>query len=147
MASDLLFLEPDIGAITEFEAFNDDPLESTTSSSYVTKNNFPFTSEVKTPGNFVIEFSAQIGQSDKEKTVGFRASWREGTSGPFIVLADLNNGLSTDDGFELRTGFNIITLTTETVIQINLEWGQITEGGTGRIQFAAVLLAKVTEAP
>ena len=60
---------PPIETLTEFEAFSDNTQESTTSNAWVTKNNFPYTTSTKTAGEFVIDYSAQIGQSDKQKTV------------------------------------------------------------------------------
>ena len=132
-----------IDALTEFEAFSDDPQESTTSNGWVTKNNYPYTTDVKTAGDYVVDFSAQIGQSDKEKTVGFRVQWREGTSGTWITLADARNGLSADNGTELRTAFRVITLSTDTEFQIRIQWGQTDDGGTGTIENATIKIGKV----
>ena len=132
-----------IDALTEFEAFSDDAEESTTSNGWVTKNNFPYTTSVKSAGDYVVDFSAQIGQSDKEKTVGFRVQWREGTSGSWTTLADARNGLGADDGTELRTAFRVITLSSDTEFQIRIQWGQTDDGGTGTIQNATIKIGKV----
>ena len=135
----------DIAAVTEFEAFNDDTQESTTSNGYVTKNNYPYTTAEKSAGDYVINYTALIGQSDKEKLVGFRAQYREGIAGGWTTLADARNGLGSDDGTELRTGFNVITLASDTEIQIRLQWGQTDDGGTGTIENAAITISRVAD--
>lgn len=134
-----------IDALTEFEAFSDDSTQSTTSNGWVTKNNYPYTSVEKSAGNYVIDFSAEIGQSDKEKAVGSRVQWRIGTSGTWLTLTDIRNGLSADDQYELRTGFRLVTVPTDSVIQIRWQWGQTDDGGTGRIRNANIKIGKASE--
>lgn len=136
---------PPIDALTEFEAFESAAQQSTTSNGWVTKSGYPYTSTPKSAGNFVLNYSAQLGQSDKEKEVGLRVQWRPGTSGTWITLVDVRNGLSVDDGYELRTGFNIITLATDGVFQVRQQFGQTDEGGTGRIRNAAITIGKVAD--
>lgn len=128
---------------TEFEAFTDDSTESTTSNSWVTKNNYPYTTTTKTAGDYLVDYTAQLGQSDKEKEVGYRVQWREGTSGTWITLVDVRDGVSQDGAYQLRTGFNIITLSTDTVFQVRVQWGQTDEGGTGFIRNAAIKVSRV----
>lgn len=53
-------------------AFSDDALQSTGSNNWVTKNNYPFTSPTLDAGDYIIDFTAELGQSDKEKQVGYR---------------------------------------------------------------------------
>ena len=124
------------------EAFNDDSTQSTTSNSWVTKSNFPYTSSTLAAGDYIIDFTAELGQSDKEKDVGYRVQWREGTSGTWLNLTSIINGLSVDDGYELRTGFRIVTVSTSTVIQVRVQWGQTDEGGTGRIRNAGIKIKR-----
>jgi len=137
--------EAQTGAIgfPEFESFSDDSQENTTSNDWVTKDNYPYTTTSKTAGDYIIDYSAQLGQSDKEKEVGFRVQWREGTSGSWIDLVDVRDGVSQDDAWQLRTGFNLITLSSSGVFQVRLQWGQTDEGGTGRIRNAAIKISRV----
>lgn len=135
---------PPIETLTEFEAFEDSPNQNTASNGWVTKNNYPYTTAVKSAGDYVIDYSAQIGQSDKEKVVGFRVQFREGTGGSWTTLVDVRDGLSIDNGYQLRSGFQIITLALSTEFQVRLQWGQTDEGGTGRIRNAAIKIGKVS---
>jgi len=133
-----------IEALTEFEAFSDDAEESTTVNTYRTKNNYPVTSSTKSAGTYVIDHSAQIGQSDALKLVGHRVQWRTGTSGSWTTLVDIRDSVATDDGYQVRTGFNLVTIATSTVIQVRIQWGQTDDGGTGYIKNAAVKIGKVS---
>jgi hypothetical protein len=128
---------------TEFEAYSDNSTESTTSNGWVTKSGYPYTTDVKTAGQYVIDWSAQLGQSDKQKEVGLLVEWREGTSGSWTELADLRDGVSQDDAWDIRTGFNLVTLSTDTEFQIRIRFGQTDEGGTGRIRFAGIKIGRV----
>ena len=134
-----------VDALTEFEAFVSDNTQSTTSNGWVTKDNFPYTTDVKTAGEYIIDFTAEVGQSDKEKQVGFRVQWRLGTSGSWITLSDTRNGVSSDDEYALRTGFRQVTLATDTDFQVRLQWGQTDDGGSGLIRNAGIKVGKVAE--
>lgn len=128
---------------TSFQSFNEDSLQSTTSNSWVTRTNFPVTTTVLPVGKYKIDHSNQLGQSNKEKQVGLQVEYREGTTGPWTELVDVRDGLSVPDEFQLRTGFNIIEITSPTEIQIRVRFGQTNDGGTGRIKFTGVTVAKV----
>lgn len=136
---------PPIDALTEFEAFESASQQSTTSNGWVTKSGYPYTTDVKTAGTYVIDHTAQVGQSDKEKTVGHRVQYREGTSGTWITLIDIRDALSTDGAFQVRTGFNLLTLTTDTVFQLRIQWGQTDDGGTGLIKEANIKIGRVAD--
>jgi hypothetical protein len=134
-----------IDALTEFEAFESDAEESTTSNRWVTKSGYPYTTITKSAGDYVINFTAQVGQSDKEKTVGSRVQFRLGTSGTWITIKDIRDAVSTDDAFQLRTGFFIITLPVDGVFQVRQQFGQTDDGGTGKIKEANITIGKVAE--
>ena len=137
-------LDGSIGLSATFEAFESVGIQSTTSNGWITKSGYPYTTTTKTAGDYVIDYSAQIGQSDKEKVVGYQVQWRPGTTGTWLELVDVRDGLSIDDGYQLRTGFDIITLPSDGVFQVRVRWGQTDEGGTGRIQRAAIKISKVS---
>lgn len=134
-----------VDALTEFEAYASDNTQSTTSNGWVTKAGYPYTTEVKTAGQYVIDFTAEVGQTDKEKQVGFRVQWRQGTSGSWVKLSDTRNGVSTDDEYALRTGFRLVTLPIDTEFQVRLQWGQTDDGGSGLIRNAGIKIGKVAE--
>jgi len=134
-----------IDALTEFEAFSSDSEETTTSNGWITKSGYPYTTDTKSAGDYVIDHTAQVGQTDKEKTVGHRVQWREGTSGTWIDLIDIRDAVSTDDAFQVRTGFNIVTLSSDTDFQVRIQWGQTDDGGTGKIKFANIKIGKVSD--
>lgn len=136
--------QEDIGALTEFEAFSSDAQENTTSNGWITKSGFPYTTAVKTQATYVIDHTSQLSNSDAEKQVGYRVQWREGTSGTWITLVDVRNGVTQDNEWDLRTGFNLVTLSSETEFQVRIQFGQTDEGGTGRIRFSAIKVGKVS---
>lgn len=132
-------------ALTEFEAYASDSTQSTTTNNWATKTGYPYTTSVKTAGQYVIDFTAEVGQTDKEKQVGFRVQWREGTSGGWNTLSDTRNGLSADDEYSLRTGFRLVTLPVDSNFQVRLQWGQTDDGGSGLIRNAGIKVGKVAD--
>jgi hypothetical protein len=132
-----------VDALTEYEAFTSPSLESTTSNNWVTKSGYPYTSEVKTAGKFIVDFTAVIGQSNSNKVVGFQVEYRLGTSGTWIELFSILEKYPQSNGESVITSFREIELLTDSVIQIRLNWGQTDNGGTGRIEQANIKLGKV----
>ena len=131
-----------IEALTQYESFSDPALESTTSDGWVVKNNFPYTTTVKEAGTYVLDFSAELGQSKAAKNVGFMVQWREGTSGAWTTISENIAGLGAANTFEYRTGFGEITISTNTVIQVQLLWGYTIETGVGQIKNASIKLGR-----
>ncbi len=130
--------------------FSQEVLESTsqsntTSNGWVTAGGWPQTSDPKDAGDYVIDFTAQIGQSDKEKPVGSRVQYRFNGSGSWIKFAnsDVRNGLSSDDEFEFRTSFAVLTVPSDgDTIQWRWQFGQTDDGGTGRIRNSAIKITR-----
>lgn len=136
----------DISSLTEFESFSGLSQQSTTSNSWVTKSEYPYTTDVKSAGKYIIDFTAQVGQSDKEKEVGSRFQWRPGTSGSWITLgSEIRDAVSTDGAYQYRTTFTEITLATAGVFQVRIQFGQTDDGGTGLIREANIKIGKVAE--
>ena len=129
----------------EFESFGSDLQESTTSNNWVTKSGFPYTTDNKTAGTYIIDYTAELGQSDKFKQVGFRVQWREGTTGSWLDLTDIRAGLPTDGEFQIRTGFRQVQLTSDGVFQVRIQFGQTDDGGTGFIQNCNIKIGRVEE--
>ena len=127
----------------QFDAYSDTTAQSTTSNGWVTKSGYPYTAPVKPAGTYMLTHSAEIGQSDKEKVVGSRVQWRQGTSGTWITLSDIREAVSVDDGAQLRTGFSPIELTSDTNFQVRYQWGQPDDGGTGTIDEAGIWFIRV----
>lgn len=135
---------PDISTLTEFEAFASTSTQSTTSNGWVTKNDYPYTSIEKTPGVYVIDYTALVTNSDKQKAVGLRVQWRE-DSGAWQTIHDTRNGVASDDEYDVRTSFALITVTTDATIGVRMQFGQTDDGGTGRIKDTAIKIGKVSE--
>jgi hypothetical protein len=131
-----------VEALTQYDSFESSALEETTSDGWVIKSGFPYTTPVREAGTYVVDYSAEIGQSKAAKNVGFRVEWRQGTSGPWIELTNIITGLAAADTYELRTGFQEIVITSTTVIQFQISWGQTNETGIGRIQKAGVKIGR-----
>jgi hypothetical protein len=136
--------QPPIQTLTEFEAFSSQNLQSTTSIALQVKTNFPYTTTSKTAGLYVIDFTKQVTNSDKQKRIVTVVDWRIGTTGAYTTLAEINEGVSFDEAWQLRSGFNIITLPTDNVFQVRIRWSATVDGGTARIRFASIKLGKVS---
>lgn len=134
-----------IDALTQFEAFESEGEQSTTSNGWVLKSGYPYTTTSKPPGTYVIDHTVQVGQSDKEKNIGHRVQWRPGTTGSWTTLLDIRDAVSTDDAFQVRTGFNIVDLPLGGVFQVRIQFGQTDEGGTGKIKEANIKIGKATD--
>lgn len=137
----------DIGDATSFELYSSDGSQNTTSNGWVTKTGYPYTTSIKEPALYILDYSCNTTNSNKQKAVGTRVQYREGTSGTWITLggSDIRNGVSVDGEWQLRTGFNDITLTTETVIQFRFQFGQTDDGGTGSIKESSIKISKAAD--
>jgi hypothetical protein len=131
-----------VEALTQYDSFESAGVEETTSDGWVVKSGFPYTTPVREAGTYVVDYSAALGQSKSAKNVGFRVEWRMGTSGTWIELENIQGGLAAANTYELRTGFQEITITSNSVIQLQISWGQTIETGTGRIRNAAVKIGR-----
>jgi hypothetical protein len=139
-----------INALTEFEEYSSPTLQSTTSNGWKTKTGnggsdlgYPYTTDIKSAGKYVVDFTVQVGQTDKEKQVGSRFQWRQGTSGSWITLGDpILDALSRDDAFQYRTSFFEIELSIDTNFQVRIQFGQTDDGGTGKIKEGNIKIGK-----
>lgn len=137
----------DLSAIAEFESFSapqpdPDDQQTTTSNGWVTVSGYPYTTTGKTiGGEYIINFTALVGNSDKEKRTGSRIQYREGTSGSWITLIDVRNAVSVDDGEDLRTGFVQLDPLTLDEFQVRYQFGQTDDGGTGTIRQANITIS------
>lgn len=134
-----------IDGLTEFEAHPGPSSETTTSNGWVTKSEYPYTSTLKSAGKYVIDYSAQLGQSKTGRLVGIQIQWRLGTSGTWNTLAEVITSFGADDAYGLFSGFNEVTLPSDTVIQIQINWGQTTTGFEGLIKEANIKIGKAAE--
>lgn len=125
------------------EAFSSPGQQSTTSGGWQTKSGYPYTTTPKTAGDYIINHTAQVGNTDKQKQAGHRVQWRPGTSGAWQTLVDIRDANSVDNQFQLRTGFNIVTLASDDVFQVRIQYGENDDGGTTRIREANVIIERV----
>lgn len=141
---DFDWTEGNFAGATEAEGDFDDDEETTTSNGWVTTG-LNFTSEVKSGGKYYVGWSTEVGQSDKQKTVGMRVQFRDPSgSGTWQTLTDTRNGVSFDDVFALRSGFKILeNLTAGNTYQIRIQFGQTDDGGTGKIQNKEIFLYRI----
>jgi hypothetical protein len=131
---------------TGFDAFFDTTQRNTTSNGWVRYDTYT-TDEEKDEGEYNISWSVEIGQSDKEKRVGFQAQWRTGTSGAWTTLREIKEAVSSDKTYRLLTGFFIVEHNADDFIQVRIRWGQTDDGGTGRIRNVGVILYKTGDLP
>lgn len=120
-------------------------LSSTTTNAWTRASGWPQTSSVKLAGDYIIDFTAQVGQSDKEKIVGSRLQYRFNEAGSWLILADsdIRDALSADDEFQYRTSFAVLTVPSDgDTIQWRWQFGQTDDGGVGRIKNTAVKITR-----
>ncbi len=129
---------------TDFESFFDDALESTTSDGWVTK--LEETTGPKASGRYYVGWSLEAGQSDKEKNIGTRVQIDTGSG--WIDLMDIQNGVSVDDQFELRSGFRILDDAPAAVggYDLRVQFGQTYMGGVWHIQNVAIIIYRIGDA-
>lgn len=125
---------------TELQEFASLPQQSTTTNGWRTFATF--TTDPVSDGQWEIRTSFNIGQSDKEKQVGFRLQARDGTSGSWGTLdsLDTRETVGSDNTFTLRSGFGFFTHNNgDGVFQIRVQFGQTDDGGTGRLENVTVV--------
>lgn len=137
----------DIKTLTEFEAYTSDTLESTTSNNWVTKTGYPYITSVKTAGIYVVDFTAEVGQSNANKQVGYRIQWRKVGETVWNDLSETYLQFPQANGYFFVTSFRRLDLDVDSAIEIRVQWGQTDDGGAGRIRYAGIKLGKVAENP
>jgi hypothetical protein len=131
-----------------FEELEVQPEFTTTTNGWTTMAGWPQTFSSREAGKkFLLNYTAKVGQSDKEKQVGSRVQWRSGTSGGWTTLpgSTAKDGVSSDDEYQLRTSFNTVTPTSTDVVQVRWQIGQTDDGGTGKIRNAVITIANILE--
>lgn len=126
---------------TGFQAFSHNDLEETTSDDWLCILS-ELTIDPKNPGKYVVQWSAELGQSDQFKQVGFRVRWRA-ENGTWAELVNLPLGVPKSGQFIPVSGFRKITLLTTAKIEVEICYGQTIDGGTGKIQNANIYLFRV----
>lgn len=135
-----------LGDQAEAEGFNSLANQSTTSNGWVTIDTF--TTQQKTSGQFLIQFTAEVAQNSNNTLLGYRAQWRQGTAGTWVDLSDFRVSFRNGgEGFDLRTGFQIINLTSNVNFQIRLQFGQTTAGGTATVRNNSVFIQRIGDLP
>ena len=131
-------------AIARVESLAVTTQTNTTSNGWVTATGWPLATATLDIATYIIDYTCNFTNSDKEKGVGTRVQWRSGTSGSWteVVGSDIRNGVSEDNQFDLRTGFAEITTTVSDVVQVRWQVGQTDNGGTGRIKNMAVKITR-----
>ena len=127
----------------DFYSAFDETLSSTTSNNWITKIE-DTTEPVSKDGQYIIIYTAEVGQSQKQKRIGSRISYRT-NGGAYIVISDIQDALSTPDVFQLRTGFFIIpSVAIGDTISVRIEYGQTDDGGIGRIKNSGFISWRVS---
>lgn len=125
-------LQIDVIGIPQFEFFSDETLSTTTSTDFISK--LSVTTASKPAGDYMIHHQAELGQTDKQKEVGYE----------FVVdgtaRADVRDGVSVDNEFQLRSGFWYVLSHPGGTIDIDINFGQTDGGGTSMIQAVRVFI-------
>ena len=134
-----------VDALTEFESFSSAGFESTTSNAYVTKSGYPYTTAVKSAGDYIIDFTALLSQTNNNRRVAFRVQYREGIAGAWITIFESDYYPSRSGANIAATSFREITLASDTEFQVQLQWAVTTTGGSGGIEEANIKIGKVAD--
>jgi hypothetical protein len=125
----------------DYYAFQTTPEQLTTANGWVQAALY-LTPVIKA-GKYIVHYKAQLTNSSK-KPVGFQVNASEG-AGPFVTLEESIKSPATANVYETRSAFEEITLSADDIINIQVNFGQTTAGGTGKIRLIAVYLFKVGE--
>lgn len=132
-----------IDALTEFEAFDSPNTESTTSSTPQIKTGYPYTTEQKSAGHYVINYTAQMSQGSNNKVSRLVIQWRLGTSGTWVPILDTQQELR-DFGFVPWTGFSVIELPTDSQFQVQISYAN-PGAGSCIVKEANITIGKVAD--
>lgn len=101
-----------------------------------------YTTGISIPsGKYILHYKAQVTNSSK-KPVGFQVEVQEDAL-PFVVVEESTKSPSTANIYETRSGFEEITVSADNVVNIAVNFGQTTAGGTGKIRRIAIYLFRV----
>jgi len=116
---------------------------NTTSNGWV--QNQVITTPTLLAGSYQLDFTALIGQSIKQRQVGYQVQWRVGTSGSWTNIIRVFEGVAVADSFVPRTGFTKINILSDSVIQIRDRFCQTDDGGTGSIKDSGFRITKIED--
>lgn len=130
--------------LTEAEGKTQNALDTTTSNGWVSRAGFPFlTTGVKTAGKFSIRWSTEVGQTTKNRNYGLLVRWRP-EGGAWTTLSSVELANSRDNNFIMQGGFKEVTLPTDSKIEVDMQFGQTTGGGTAQIQNSALEVRRIS---
>lgn len=134
-----------VDSFNEHEDFESETSESTTSDVYITKTGFPWTTATKTAGRYKISYYAEIDNSQKQKTMGCRVSYQLNGAGGYTIIGLNTDGSAENGGILAFSGFKEINLAVDSTIDILVEYGLTTGGGTMTISRVRISVEKVEE--
>jgi hypothetical protein len=132
-----------IDALTEFEAFDSPNQESTTSSTPQIKTGYPYTTDTKSAGSYVINYTAQISQGSDNKVSRLIIEWRLGTSGTWQEILDTKQELRAN-GFVPWSGFSVVDLPNDSQFQVRISYAN-PGAGSCIIKEANITIGKVAD--
>lgn len=118
----------------EYEFFSEESQSNTTSNGWVNKLNE--TTSSKPAGTYLIDMHCEVANSDKQKRIGVRLQVDGSTVG------DQRSGVSVDNQYESRRVLYELSHTGGT-IDLDVDFGQTDDGGTGRIRDVRVYIMRV----
>lgn len=133
-----------IQALTEFESFSSPAPQSTTSNGWVTKSGYPFTTTNKTSGTYVVDFTATLSQNSNNSEAGYRIQYRIGTTGTWIDLFSIIIVFARAGTIPPITSFREVTLPSDGVFQLRVQWGQTNQGGSATLSEANLKIGKAS---
>lgn len=135
---------------TSYDEFTSTPLQLTTSNGWVEAARFTVPEAVDA-GIFDVQWSQQIGQTKGGRNFGMQVSFRLGDDGdanPWTVINSIDNlQVPSNNSSSLYTGFRNITIATDGLFQIRLEFGQTVSGGVASISEINVVTFRVGDLP
>ena len=125
---------------TAFQAFSDDPINSTTSGTYQTK--LSGSSGTDDQANYIMQWYCELANSTNNGTTLFRAQWKNTSSGTWINLTEIDSYIGRSSVYVPVNGFKIITNTITDTIDFRLQYA-VGSGGTASIKNANFYLFEV----
>lgn len=132
-----------VADLTEAETASQGVQDSTTSNGWVSRSGFPFlTAGVKTAGTFSLRWSTEIGQTTKNRNYGLLIRWRP-EGGIWATLSSVELSNSRNNDFITQSGFKEVVLLANSKIEVDMQFGQTTGGGTCLIRNSSLEVRRI----
>lgn len=123
---------PNVSFLEEYEYTDSDAEDTTSSSAWVTKSGFPWTTAAKTAGQFTVHYVGAVARSNGN-AVGFRVGYRINGAGAYTYMTEEETQPNGNNVYVNVASFKRITVPLDgDTIEFIVEFSGVAGGGTRR---------------